>query len=446
MADSDSELRNKIGELVDQFYQLKHTRETFVPGKDPIRYAGRVFDSAEIKAAVNASLDFWLTGGRYSEQFESEFSKYVGVENSLLANSGSSANLLAFSSLTSPLLEERRIKPGDEVITVAAGFPTTVNPIIQNRCIPVFVDSEVGTYNALPEYIENAISDRTRAIFLAHTLGNPYDVSAVSEIARRRGLWLIEDCCDALGSTYAGRHVGTFGHLATCSFYPAHHITMGEGGIVFTNDDTLARIVRSFRDWGRDCYCMGGENNTCGKRFSGEYGDLPKGYDHKYVYSHIGYNLKPTDIQAAIGVEQMKKLPRFIERRKTNFLQWQDEFKALEDFFILPRATEGSDPAWFGYPVSVREGAGFTRTELTNYLSSNLIETRHLFSGNLVKQPAYRDIEKRIVGDMRNTDFIMMNTFFLGTFPGIEEHQIGHCMEKITEFIHTYSRRSKGSK
>lgn len=444
MADTDQGLRDQIARLVEELYRLKHPPATFAEGKDAVRYAGRIFDAEEMKAAVNASLDFWLTSGRYSEEFESAFSEFVGVENSLLANSGSSANLLAFSALTSPALEGRELKPGDEVIAVAAGFPTTVNPIIQNRCVPVFVDVELGTYNVSVKQVEAAISDKTRAVFLAHTLGNPYDARALAEIARKRNLWLIEDCCDALGSRLGGTPVGTFGHIATCSFYPAHHITMGEGGIVFTNDDTLARIARSFRDWGRDCYCQGGENNTCGKRFTGQYGQLPKGYDHKYVYSHIGYNLKPTDIQAAIGVEQLKKLPGFIARRKKNFALWDEGFSKLEELFIRPRATPDADPAWFAYPVSVREGVGFSRTELTDYLAANLVETRNMFGGNILKQPAYGAIEKRVSGDLRNTDFIMTNTFFLGTFPGIDAQRIEYCMKKITEFARSRAGRKEG--
>jgi CDP-6-deoxy-D-xylo-4-hexulose-3-dehydrase len=435
MAVSEVDLRRQIEALVEQFFAAKHADKDFRPGTDMVRYAGRVFSADELKAAINASLDFWLTAGRYSEEFEAAFADFTGAENVLLANSGSSANLLAFSALTSPLLRERAVVPGSEVITVAAGFPTTVNPIIQNRCVPVFVDVEIGTYNVIPELVEKAISDRSRAIFIAHTLGNPYDLAAVSEIARKNNLWLVEDCCDALGSLFQGRHVGTFGALATCSFYPAHHITLGEGGAVFTDDDTLARIVRSFRDWGRDCYCASGENNTCGKRFTGQYGELPKGYDHKYIYSHIGYNLKPTDIQAAIGVEQLRKLSGFIKSRRKNFDLWEKGFQPFESYFILPRPTKGSTPAWFAYPVSVREGAGFGRTELTDFLAANLVETRNLFGGNITRQPAYLEIEKRIVGGLANTDFVMNNTFFLGTYPGIGASQIDYCMAKIAEFV-----------
>jgi len=362
-------------------------------------------------------------------------------EYALLVNSGSSANLLALTALTSPLLEEKRLKPGDEVITVAAGFPTTLNPIIINGLVPVFVDVDMPTYNAKVEEIEAAISEKTRAIFIAHTLGNPFDVDEVLRVAQNHDLWVIEDCCDALGSKYFYKNpkseirspklCGTFGHIATCSFYPAHHITTGEGGAVLTSDETLARIVRSLKDWGRDCYCGPGENNTCGRRFSGQYGHLPYGYDHKYVYSHIGYNLKMTDIQAAIGVEQLKKLDGFCQARRANFKAWINGFKDYKDRFILPKATEGSEPAWFAFPVTVKETAGFTRTELTNYLSENLIETRNLFGGNLLRQPAYLNINHRKIGDLKNTDRIMNDTFFLGTFPGIGSEQIEYTMNII---------------
>ncbi len=434
---NEQELRSQIAGLVKEYYNTKFTTAKFEAGKTPVRYAGRVFDEKEIQSLIDASLDFWLTEGRFSEEFQFQFADYVGVDYALLTNSGSSANLLAFTSLTSELLGERRLKAGDEVISVAAGFPTTVNPIIQNGMIPVFVDIELGTYNAVVEEIEKAISPKTKAIFLAHTLGNPYDLDAIMKIVQKHNLWLIEDCCDALGSTYNGKIVGTFGHVATCSFYPAHHITIGEGGMIFTNDETIARAVTSFRDWGRDCYCKGGENNTCGKRFSGKYGELPEGYDHKYVYSHIGYNLKVTDMQAAIGVEQMKKLPAFVQARKDNFKRWEKGFTQWEKYFILPKATPKSDPSWFAYPVTVKSDAPFTRTELTNYLANNLVETRNLFAGNLIKQPAYLHIEKRVYGDLKNTDIAMNNTFFLGTFPGLDEDKINYTLAVIQEFIKT---------
>ena len=432
---TEQELREKISRLVAEFHKTRTTEKTFIPGKTPIRYAGRVFDEKEIQAAVEASLDFWLTEGRFAEEFQIELAEKIGVEYALLTNSGSSANLLALTALTSPLLGEKQLKPGDEVITVAAGFPTTLNPIIQNGLVPVFVDVDISTYNAKVEEIEVAISKKTRAIFIAHTLGNPFDLTHINKIVEKYDLYLIEDNCDALGSTYQGKNTGTFGHLATCSFYPAHHITTGEGGAVLTSNDTLARIVRSLKDWGRDCYCGPGESNTCGRRFSGQYGTLPFGYDHKYVYSHIGYNLKMTDVQAAIGLEQLKKLDRFCQTRRDNFKQWTRGFKAYKEYFILPEATEGSDPAWFAFPATVRNNANFTRTELTNYLNENLIETRNLFGGNLLRQPAYLNIKHRTIGELKNTDRIMNDTFFLGTYPGIGIEQIEYTMAVIEKFV-----------
>jgi Predicted pyridoxal phosphate-dependent enzyme apparently involved in regulation of cell wall biogenesis len=436
VAKSEKELRAEIANLVRDFYNVKFADKGFEPGKSPVHYAGRVFDEKELQNLVDSSLDFWLTSGRYSQEFEELFCEFTGAEYSFLVNSGSSANLVAFASLLSPLLGEKALKRGDEVISVAAGFPTTVNPIIQNGLVPVFVDVEVGTYNINPDLLKQAIGPKTKAIFLAHTLGNPYNLDVVMELVKKHELWFIEDCCDALGSTYKGKMVGSFGHIATCSFYPAHHITMGEGGCVFTNDDMLARAARAIRDWGRDCYCSGGESNTCGKRFSAQYGTLPKGYDHKYVYSHIGYNLKVTDMQAAIGVAQLEKLPRFIERRKENFRLWTEGFKSLPDCFILPRATEGSDPSWFAYPVTVKENAGFTRTELTDYLNNHLVETRNLFGGNLLRQPAYLNIEHRVApGGLGTTDRIMNDTFFLGAYPGLTKEKIEYTISAINNFI-----------
>jgi len=432
---SEKQLRDSIRQLVADYYQVKFGAKPYIAGSDEVRYAGRVFDEKEIQASVDASLDFWLTAGRFSEEFEESFADYVGVQHALLVNSGSSANLVAFSALTSPLLGERALKQGDEIISVAAGFPTTVNPIIQCGLIPVFIDIELGTYDVNIEELQAAIGPKTRGIFLAHTLGNPYNLSAISELVKKHNLWLIEDCCDALGSLYKNKHVGTYGHISTCSFYPAHHITMGEGGAVFTDDPLLARIARSFRDWGRDCYCSGGENNTCGKRFTGSYGELPTGYDHKYVYSHIGYNLKVTDMQAAIGVEQLKKLPGFVAVRKANFKLWEAGFKQFEKFFILPYATPDSDPSWFAYPVTVRENAGFSRTELTNYLAKNKVETRNLFAGNLLKQPAYAKIEKRVASSLKITDIVMNNTFFLGTYPGLTAEKITWALQQIATFL-----------
>lgn len=431
----EKDLRKEIATLVSEFYQAKFANQKYVPGKSPVRYAGRVFDEKELVSLVDSSLDFWLTEGRYAEEFQAQFADFVGVDYAILTNSGSSANLLAFTALTSELLGDRRLKAGDEVISVAAGFPTTVNPIIQNNMVPVFCDVDLGTYNVKIADIEKAITSKTRAIFLAHTLGNPYDLDAIVELVKKHDLWLIEDCCDALGSTYKGKHVGTFGHVATCSFYPAHHITIGEGGMIFTNDEVISRSVTSFRDWGRDCYCKGGENNTCGKRFSGSYGTLPKGYDHKYVYSHIGYNLKVTDMQAAIGVEQMKKLPHFVSRRKENFRAWTEGFRSWTDKFILPEATKNSDPSWFAFPVTVKPNAGFTRTELTDYLASQQIETRNLFAGNLLRQPAYAKVTHRVASELVNTETIMNDSFFLGTYPGLTQEQIDHTIKLIQEFL-----------
>jgi len=432
---TEEQLRDQIRGLVKEYYDVKFAPKDFEPGSTPVRYAGRVFNEHEIQNAVDASLDFWLTEGRFAEEFQMEFADYVGVDNALLTVSGSAANLLAFAALTSPLLGENRLKPGDEIISVAAGFPTTVNPIIQYNMVPVFVDVEIGTYNVMVDQIKEAISPKTKGIFLAHTLGNPYDLDAIMELVKKHNLWLIEDCCDALGTTYKGKHVGTFGHVGTCSFYPAHHITIGEGGMVFTDDPIIARAVRTFRDWGRDCYCMGGENNTCGKRYTGQYGDLPLGYDHKYVYSHVGYNLKVTDIQAAIGAAQIKKLPEFVEARKQNFRTYEKYFKELEEYFILPYATPNSDPSWFAYPVTVKDNAPFSRTELTNYLATNHVETRNLFAGNMLKQPAYLHIEKRVYGTLENTEKIMNDTFFLGTYPGLDEPRIAYTMQMIREYV-----------
>ena len=447
MSQSHTELRRKIELLVEEYYAVKFKPSPFVAGKTPVHYAGRIFDAEELKAGINATLDYWLTSGRFSEEFERDFAEFVGAEFAFLVNSGSSANLLAFSALMSPLLGEKRLKAGDEVITVAAGFPTTVNPIILSGMVPVFVDVELGTYNVNVDELKKAISPRTRAIVLAHTLGNPCDLSAVMACVREHDLWFLEDCCDALGSTYKQTRVGTFGHVSTCSFYPAHHITMGEGGCVTTSDETLARAIRSIRDWGRDCYCAGGENNTCGKRFSAQHGSLPRGYDHKYVYSHIGYNLKVTDIQAALGVSQLKKLPGFISKRKQNYERWTDKFKKLphsEECFLLPQPTADSDPSWFAFPVTVLPSAGFSRTELTDFLNNRMIETRSLFAGNLLRQPAYEHITHRVgVGGLDQTDRIMNDSFFLGTYPGLTQEQIDYVGQVISDFVS--SRKTPGA-
>ena len=429
------EIRSNILHLVEEYYKEKFIKKPFIPGESIVRYAGRVFDERELMNLVDSSLDFWLTAGPHAEAFENELAEFFGVEDAALVNSGSSANLIAISALTSPRLLDRQLKPGDEVITVASGFPTTLAPIVQNKLIPVFVDVSVGTHNANTEIIERAVSRKTKAIFLAHTLGNPFDLGQVKDIAGKHNLWLIEDNCDALGSRYEGKLTGTFGDLSTLSFYPAHHITMGEGGCVITDNEDLAKIIRSFRDWGRDCYCASGEDNTCGLRFSQQHGDLPSGYDHKYVYSHIGYNLKVTDMQAAIGREQLKKLPEFIEKRKQNFNLLYSGLEKYSDRIILPVATTKSDPAWFGFVITVREEQAFSRTSLVQYLNDNKIHTRNLFAGNLIRQPAFRNIEKRVEGDLNNTDFIMNNTFFIGVYPGLGNEEVNYVLDKFNEFF-----------
>lgn len=432
-----NKLRQIILEKTKEYYQEKFGRIKYSE-EDRIPFAGRVFDDKELVNLVDASLDFWLTAGRYASDFEYEFAQFMDKEHCILVNSGSSANLLALSALTSPILGDKRLKKGDEVITVAAGFPTTINPIIQNGLVPVFVDVELGTYNVKVSELEKVYSDKTKAIILAHTLGNPFKVDAVMSFAKKHDLYLVEDCCDAVGSTYNGKKVGTFGHLATISFYPAHHITMGEGGAVLTDNEELMRIVTSFRDWGRDCYCAPGSDNTCGRRFSMQYGKLPQGYDHKYVYSHIGYNLKITDMQAAVGMAQLEKLPSFIKKRKENFKKIYSILEQYQDFLLLPRATENSDPSWFGFPVTVMENDKFSRNKLTHYLEDNRIMTRLLFAGNITKQPAYKDIEYRIVGNLQNTDYIMNNTFFIGVYPGICDKQINHIKKIFTEFFNQF--------
>jgi len=432
-----NDLKTDILAKVTEYYRLAHAPKQDAPfcaGQSRIQYAGRVFDEHELVNLVDSSLDFWLTAGRFAETFSGQLEDYYDVSDVILVNSGSSANLLAVTALTDASLGERRLMPGDEVITVAAGFPSTVAPIIQNRLVPVFLDVELGSYNIDVSRLEEAWSPKTKAVFLAHTLGNPFNLDAVSSFAKKHGLWLIEDNCDALGSRYRGKLTGTFGHVATGSFYPAHHITTGEGGCVITDDPKLARIIRSYRDWGRDCYCEGGENNTCGCRFTKQFGTLPKGYDHKYVYSRIGYNLKMTDMQAAVGVAQMDKLETFTARRKKNFRSLRDGLKDLEEFFILPCATEHADPSWFAFILTLREGAPFTRVELARHLDSALIETRGLFAGNLLRQPGYMSIPHRVVGGLENTDHIMNNTLFLGVYPGLTPAKIGYVTDTIRKF------------
>lgn len=430
-----ADIRKEILELVEKYYTEEFAPRPFDPEKSRVHYAGRVFDAEELVALVEASLDFFLTANRFTEEFESSFAQYLGTSEALLVNSGSSANLVALTALTSPTLGERRLMPGDEVLTVAAGFPTTVAPIVQNRLIPVFVDVNLGDYTVNPEALVEAIGPKTRAIMMAHTLGVPMNLDVVLKQVRQHELWFVEDNCDALGSTYHGQLTGTFGHLASHSFYPAHHITMGEGGCVVTNDEKLGRIARSLRDWGRDCYCAGGENNTCGKRFSQQFGSLPYGYDHKYVYSHIGYNLKVTDMQAAIGVAQLRKLPQFIQKRKENFRALYQILVHYQDRIILPEALPDSDPSWFAFVITVREDAGFSRNELTHFLESNGIETRNLFSGNLLRHPAFENIECRVVGDLKNTDLIMNHTFFIGVYPGITNVHLEWVQEVFKRFM-----------
>ena len=428
-------LRKAILKDVELYYKAKASADSADAPAKPIHYAGRVYDQQELINLVDSSLDFFLTAGRYADKFESEFRKYLGLKHACLVNSGSSANLLALTALTSPKLGNRRLKAGDEVITVACGFPTTLSPILQNQLVPVFVDVNLGDYNAIPAQLEQAVGPKTRAIMLAHTLGVPFPLDTVMKLVKKHNLWLVEDNCDALGSRYRGKLTGTFGHLATFSFYPAHHITMGEGGCVATNDEQLAQIVGSLRDWGRDCYCQGRKNNTCGKRFSQHFGTLPFGYDHKYVYSHVGYNLKLTDMQAAIGCAQLKKLGKFIAKRKANFKLLQRLLAPFKNKLILPAPPPHADPSWFAFVISVRKGQNFSRNDLTKYLEANRIETRNLFSGNLLRHPAFENIKRRVVGNLKNTDFVMQNTFFIGVYPGLLSPQIRYIAKVFKKFM-----------
>lgn len=410
------------------------TPKAFIAGETVVPVSGKVLDADDYVALVESSLDGWLTAGRFHEEFERNLARYVGVRNALFVNSGSSANLVALAGLTSPKLGKRALKPGDEVITVAAGFPTTVNPIIQHGMVPVFVDVEIGTYDAIIDQIREAISPKTRAIMMAHTLGNPFDVAAIKAICKEHDLWLIEDSCDALGSTYDGKRTGSFGDTATVSFYPAHHITTGEGGAVFVNSPLIKKQVESFRDWGRDCYCPTGHDNTCHKRFEWQLGDLPAGYDHKYIYGHIGYNLKATDMQAALGVSQLKKLDRFVAARKANFNYLKTALSDIPDF-VMPEATVNSDPSWFGFPITIRPDSGIDRTTLLRHLDEKKIGTRLLFAGNLLKQPAYRNIEHRVIGDLKNSDLVMTNTFWLGVYPGLTDEMLNYVSEVVHDFV-----------
>lgn len=429
------QIRAEISKLVQEYADLAFAEKEFEADITTIPAAGKVIDAAEIKNMVEASLDGWLTTGRFNDSFEKRLAKFLGVKHLITVNSGSSANLIAFNTLTSPKLGKRAIKPGDEVIGVAAGFPTTVNPILQFGAVPVFVDVELGTYNIDVTHLEEAITSKTKAIMLAHTLGNPFNLDIITALCNEHDLWLIEDCCDALGSTYNGQLVGTFGDIATLSFYPAHHITMGEGGAVFTNNGKLKKIAESFRDWGRDCYCAPGQDNTCNNRFCWTSkklgGSLPDGYDHKYTYSHAGYNLKITDMQAACGLAQLDKLDDFIAQRKGNFAYLKDQFSDLEDVLILPEATPHSDPSWFGFPITLRPESGVSRVDLLRHLDEHKIGTRLLFGGNLLRQPYFKGREYRVVGDLKNTDRIMHDTFWIGVYPGLSSEMLAAVAQQI---------------
>ncbi len=435
MNEKATALRQQILELTEQFHAEAFPQKQFVPGTSTVPVSGKVIGPDDICSVVDSALDGWFTTGRFAKDFERKLARFFGVRSASLVNSGSSANLVALSALTSPKLGERQLKPSDEVITVAAGFPTTVNPIFQNRLVPVFLDVSLPTYEIDVTRLEEAYSPRTKAVMIAHTLGNVFNLDAITAFCKKHNLWLVEDCCDALGSTYKGQKVGTFGDIATVSFYPAHHITMGEGGAVLTDKPALQVLIDSFRDWGRDCWCEPGVDNTCGKRFDWQLGTLPCGYDHKYTYSHVGYNLKATDMQAALGVSQIAKLPHFIERRKENFNYLKAALKPLEEFLMLPEAGEHSDPSWFGFPIGVREGAPFTRDQLTKALEGQKIGTRLLFAGNLLRQPAYEGYEYRVVGDLPNTDFVMNQVFWIGVYPGLNEPMLDFIVKTAADFV-----------
>ncbi|WP_409362855.1 lipopolysaccharide biosynthesis protein RfbH [Bradyrhizobium diazoefficiens] len=428
------DIRASIMELVEEYSAIAHAPKQFVAGQSSVPVSGRVFDSSDVKSLVDSALDFWLTTGRFNEEFQQKLAKRVGARYAMTVNSGSSANLVAFSALTSPLLRDRQVPPGSEVITAATGFPTTVNPAITQGMVPVFVDVDIPTYNIIPERVEEAITPNTRAIMVAHTLGNPFDVGKIADIAKRHKLWLIEDCCDALGATYAGRHVGTFGDIGTLSFYPAHHITMGEGGAVFTSHPGLRRAMETFRDWGRDCYCDPGKDNTCQRRFDWQLGELPHGYDHKYIYSHLGFNLKITDMQAAVGVSQLDHLEGFIADRRRNFDLLKRGLKSLEEFFVLPEPTPNSEPSWFGFVLTLRDGAPFKRDAIVRHLNECGIGTRLLFGGNLVRQPYMIGRNFRVHGSLANSDTIMNQTFWIGVYPGLGDEHIGYVLQVIRDF------------
>lgn len=433
-ARSEESVRLEIMVLVDEYYRLRHAGRPFSAETSPVPVSGRVFDASDMQSLVDSALDFWLTTGRFNDEFQTKLAARVGARYAMTVNSGSSANLVAFSALTSPMMRERRLEPGSEVITAAAGFPTTVNPSMMWGMTPVFVDVDIPTYNILAERVEEAITDKTRAIMAAHTLGNPFRADLLAELAEKHDLWLIEDCCDALGATLNGRHVGTFGEVGTLSFYPAHHITMGEGGAVFTSNPTLRRAMEAFRDWGRDCYCDPGKENTCLRRFDWQLGELPYGYDHKYIYSHMGFNLKITDMQAAVGVSQLAHLEDFVAARRRNFNLLKDGLRDLEDVFILPEATVGAEPSWFGFLLTVREDAPFTRDQIVRELNGARIGTRLLFGGNLTRQPYMLGRDFRVHGELTNSDRIMRQTFWIGVYPGLGEPAIAYMLDVIHDF------------
>ncbi|MUK26527.1 lipopolysaccharide biosynthesis protein RfbH [Aliivibrio fischeri] len=432
---SKEQLRSQIAELVEQYAALEYAPKEFVGGESVVPPSGKVLGAKELQLMVEASLDGWLTTGRFNDAFEKRLGEYLGVPYVLTTTSGSSANLLALTALTSPKLGDRQLKPGDEVITVAAGFPTTVNPTIQNGLVPVFVDVDIPTYQIKPEMIEAAVTEKTKAIMVAHTLGNVFDLTEARRVADKYNLWLIEDCCDALGSTYNDQMVGTFGDISTVSFYPAHHITMGEGGAVFTKDKELRKLIESFRDWGRDCYCAPGCDDTCKKRFDQQLGSLPQGYDHKYTYSHLGYNLKITDMQAACGLAQMDRVEDLVQARKDNYAYLKEGLASCAEFIILPEATENSNPSWFGFPITIKEDSGIERVDLLKFMDQFKIGTRLLFAGNLTRQPYFKDVEYRVVGDLTNTDLIMNNTFWIGVYPGLTKEHLDFVIEKFEEFF-----------
>ena len=441
-AEAREEIKSLVGEFYKEFKEPVESKENFKPG-DRISYASRVYDEKEMQSLTDAMLDFWLTTGRFSKEFEKNFAEWIGVKYAHLVNSGSSANLIAFSALTAPELGDRQIKKGDEVITVACGFPTTINPIIQYGAVPVFLDVTVPQYNIDVEQLEAAYTEKTKAVMIAHTLGNPFDLKAVKEFCDKHNLWLVEDNCDALGSKYTidgvTKYTGTWGDIGTSSFYPPHHMTMGEGGAVYTNNPLLNRLILSYRDWGRDCICVSGQDNLCGHRWDGQFGELPKGYDHKYTYSHFGYNLKVTDLQAAVGIEQLKKFPSFIERRKHNWARLHAALEDIQDKIILPEPAENSDPSWFGFLISVRPETGLNRNDVTKYIESKNVQTRLLFSGNIIKQPCFNEIRGtdayRVVGNLENSDFVVNNTFWVGVYPGMTDAMIDYMAQVIKEAV-----------